>query len=405
MKLGKRIVALLLVVMLMSALTACDTKPDTPQDSHLDWVYVIKTRNDGAVTKDGYYYSDGGILTYADFATGKSIVLCAKPGCTHEGESDGNNPCDAEMPFWGDQILIENDTLYYRGDANILYSRDATGGSLKELGTMAKKLIEEGKSVHARPLALCNGYLYYEGDIKGTIEDPSGGTVGTAIGYCIGRFNVAQRKDEILMLLEDADADYGEGIGFCAARENGLLYLHYEGLGPVQDWENADANTLLEATQKVPVHIKHLNLTTGETTTILTVGSVDFGSVSSVENGKLYYTKNLRDGNSTFEVHSYDLVSGKDTVVFTDVAPLSLGKGYWQCAKWLDAQTAERHIYDANTGKVLPYELKDTLGIMNYSEYGLVVLNPITGVYSFISHDSLADGLQESDLKQLYGNT
>ena len=55
-----------------------------------------------------------------------------------------------------------------------------------------------------------------------------------------------------------------------------------------------------------------------------------------------------------------------------------------------------------NTGKTLPYELKGNFEVMNKSEYGLVVLNSITGVFSYLSYDSLADGLQEADLKYLY---
>ena len=403
MKPGKRIVALLLTVLLMSALTACETKPDTPQDSHLDWVYVPEAANLGAVSENGYYYRHNGLLKYADFATGKSTVLCTKPGCKHEYDPLGVDICDADMTLLSSVFCFGDDTLYYLGRENLLCSRDATGGSMKELGTVAKELIDDGKSVEVWIRAVCNGYLYYSGVIEERKQDPSGGITTTASGYCIGRFNVAQRKDEILVLLEDVE--YSENITLYAARENGVIYLYEEGIGPAEDWEDVDVMKRYEALQKMPIHIKHLNLATGETTTILTAKHGDVSSISNIENGKLIYRKNLQDGNSTFEVHSYDLVAGKDTVVFTDVAPLSLGKGYWQCTKWLDAKTAQRHIYDANTGKVLSYELKDNFGVVNQSEHGLVVLNSITGVFSFLSHDSLADGLQDTDLKYLYSNS
>lgn len=398
MNLGKRIAALLLIAMLMSAFTACETKPSTPQDSHLDWVYILSTRNQGAVTEDGYYYSARGVLNYADFATGKSAVLCAKPGCTHE-EDNYANPCDAEMPFSGDQIFFENDTLYYLGDENVLHSRDATGSSLKEWGMLGKKFIEDRMGLIVIPLALCNGYLYYEGyiiDIKKT-----DGVLSTsdATSRCICRYNIAQQKDEVLVLLEDMG--YYESIEPYAARENGLIYLYAEGLDPEQDWENVDVKKCLEARKKMPVHIKHLNLTTGETTTILTATYGDVSSVADVYNGKLYYTKSLNDGNSTCEVHNYNLVTGKDTVVYTNVSPAAMGKGYWRCTKWLDAQTAEVCLYDMNAGKEVPYERKETFSVINRSEYGLVVFDKSSN-RSFISYDSLADGLQEDDLEFLY---
>ena len=52
----KKITALLLALLLVSALTACETKPGTPQDNHLDWVYVPETAEMGAVSENGYYY-------------------------------------------------------------------------------------------------------------------------------------------------------------------------------------------------------------------------------------------------------------------------------------------------------------------------------------------------------------
>jgi len=71
----------------------------------------------------------------------------------------------------------------------------------------------------------------------------------------------------------------------------------------------------------------------------------------------------------------------------------------------LDAQTAEYHIYDMNTGKTLPYELEGNFTVTNKSEYGLVMLDFVTGIRSYVSLESLADGLQESDLKFLYANS
>ena len=149
------------------------------------------------------------------------------------------------------------------------------------------------------------------------------------------------------------------------------------------------------------VQIKHLNLTTGETTVLLTTTYSECKAVLDLENGKIIYNKPSNGDES--EVRSYDLNTGKvETVYKGEFSSSYYGKGYWLRTKWLDAQTAERHIYDMNTGKTLPYELKGNLGVMNRSEYGLVVVNPRTSDHSFISYDSLADGLQEDDLMFLY---
>ena len=402
----KKMTALLLALLLVFALAACETKPDTSQDSHLDWVYIPSSSNNGAVTKDGCYYIYMGLLSYTDFATKKSAVLCAKPGCPHKAD-DEENPCDADMPFNGDQMFFENDTLYYLGDENVLCSRDATGGSLKEWGMLGKKFVEEGKVVFAFPLALCNGYLYYQADLvdKEDIEDVISNA--DAKTTCIVRYNIAKQKDEIIVLLEDKG--YYENIKPYAARENGVIYLYAEGLGSEQDWEQVDAKKRSEARKKMPVHIKHLNLATGETTTILTATYGDVSAIANVEDGKLYYAKSLNDGTNTRDVHSYDLVIGKDTVVFTEVLPVSLGKGYWRCTKYLDytdSNSAQVYMYDANTGKTLPFELSGHFGTRNQSAHGMIMYyhkdqSTYDGNY-YISYDSLADGLQEEDLMFLH---
>ena len=399
MKPGKRIITLLLTVLLMSALTACETKPGTPQDNHLDWVYVPETAEMGAVSENGYYYRHNGFLNYADFATGKSAVLCAKPGCKHEYDPLEVDICDADMTLLSSTFCFADDTLYYLGRENLLCSRDATGGSMKELGTVAKELIDDGKSVQVWIRAVCNGYLYYSGVIEERKQNSSGGNTYTTEGYCIGRFNVAQRKDEILVILEDVGSS--ENITLYAARENGVIYLYEEGIGPAEDWEDVDMMNRLEAQKKMPVHIKHLDLTTGETTVLLTTTYSECKSILDLENGKIIYNK--PSNGDECKISSYDLNTGKvETVYEGEFSSSYFGQGYWLRTKWLDAQTAERHIYDMNTGKTLPYELKGNFGVVNKSEYGLVVLNPITGVFSFLSYDSLADGLQEADLKYLY---
>ena len=403
----KKITALLLALLFVSALTACDTKSDVSQDNHLDWVYVAGSANDGALTENGYYDRINGVLNYIDLATGKSVVLCQKVGCKHEHGLEDEERCDAELELTGNRMLFDNDTLYY-ADRNTLYSRNATGGELKELGMLAKELVKENKRVTVFISAICNGYLYYSGTISEIEEDKSGSgtSIVKATDDFIGRYNLSNRKDEILVHQEINN--YGQDIQFVAARENGVIYLYEEGIGPAEDWEDVDAKKRLAAQQKTPVYIKHLNLVTGETTTLLSTTFGNTHSVSGVENGKLFYIKSI-DG--TYELHSYDLATGKDTAFYKEEAsPNYYGKGFWLLTKWLDAQgkTAERHIHDANTAKTFPCELSGHFWTMARSAHGMVMLydnhSTISG-YFFLSYDSLADGLQESDLKFLYSNS
>jgi hypothetical protein len=391
----RKIVALLLITLLLLSLPAC--KEET-KDTHLDWVFIPSSASVGVLTEDGYYYERSGILNYADLATGTSVILCQKPGCKHEYGLEGAAQCDAEMPtMW---MVFGNDTLYniYR---NTLYSRNATGGELKELGTLAKELVEEGISVDVFPLSVSNGYLYYYGSIKETEQTASGGTSSVQVGSCTGRFNLAQRKDEILLASRQERSK--EGGELIAARENGILYLHREGLDPKYNWKEMETKEYMEALYKTTVQIRHLDLTTGETAVLYTTTYGECKTVHALENGKIYYGGTYDGGYRTC---SYDLNTGKvETVYKGEFSSSYYGKGYWQRSKWLDAKTAERHIYDMNTGKTLPIALSSNYYVVNQSDCGMVMyynnLSTHDGHY-YISYDSLADGLQEADLKFLY---
>ena len=401
MKSAKKIIALLLFVVLLLSLAACK---ENVQNTHLDWLYIPSSAATGALTENGYYYARSSILNYADLATGTSVVLCQKPGCKHELGLEGAAKCDAEVRV--QFMIFGNDTLYYV-DRGTLYSRNATGGDLKELGTLAKELVEDGISVDVSPKVVSNGYLYYGGTIKEIKQTASGGTSSTSAGSCFGRFNLALRKDELLVVSESER--YDEGIRVIAVRENGLLYRYQEGLDPGQDWLETETKKRTEARNKMSVQIKHLDLTTGETTVLLTTTYSECKSVLDLENGKIIYNK--PSNGIEHVISSYDLNTGKvETVYKGEFSSSYYGKGYWLRTKWLDAQgkTAERHIYDMNTEKMLPFALSGNYYVVNKSDRGMVMyynnLSTHNGDY-YVSYESLADGLQESDLKFLYSNS
>ena len=399
----RKIVALLLIAVLLLSLPACKEEPQS--GTHLDWVFVMGT-NQGVLTEEGYYYSnENSVLCYADIATGNSVVLCQKVGCKHVYGLEGKERCDAELDINASTLMFENDKLYYADHENTLWSRNATGAELTELGMLAKKFVEEQKSVHFVSLsAICNGYLYYCGNISETKVNGGGepGPNGNVVGQYISRYNLAQRKEEILVHLEMKN--YAESIQPIAVRETGVLYLYQEGLDPQKDWEDAKAK--VEAMKTMLVEVRYLDLTTGKTTTLLSGTYSQYQTFIALENGKLYYAGNASTNRG---VRSYDLATGKDTVFYDgELSSTYYGNGYWLRSKWLDAQTAERHIYDTNTGKTSPCELNGNFYTLHQSTHGLVMYyndrSTRDGFY-YISYASLADGLQEADLKFLYVNS
>lgn len=94
-------------------------------------------------SEDNVFYLDGsGILHLIDTASGKDIVYCDKPNCTHEGYSRTNQNPSCPAAFYGLSkagIVIYNDHLYFIGNLSeedmtiqYLYVMDSNGENRKK---------------------------------------------------------------------------------------------------------------------------------------------------------------------------------------------------------------------------------------------------------------------------------
>lgn len=87
------------------------------------------------------YLDDSGILHLIDTASGKDIVYCDKPNCTHEGYSRTNQNPSCPAAFYGLSkagAVIYNDHLYFIGNMSdedmtiqYLYVMDSNGENRK----------------------------------------------------------------------------------------------------------------------------------------------------------------------------------------------------------------------------------------------------------------------------------
>lgn len=88
------------------------------------------------------YLDDSGILHFIDTASGKDMVYCDKPNCTHEGYSRTNKNPSCPAAFYGLSkagAVIYNDHLYFIGDMSeedmtiqYLYVMDSNGENRKK---------------------------------------------------------------------------------------------------------------------------------------------------------------------------------------------------------------------------------------------------------------------------------
>ena len=88
------------------------------------------------------YLDDSGILHLIDTASGKDMVYCDKPNCTHEGFSGSNEKPSCPAAFYGLEgagTVLYNDHLYYVGNMSdedmtvqYMYVMDSNGENRKK---------------------------------------------------------------------------------------------------------------------------------------------------------------------------------------------------------------------------------------------------------------------------------
>ena len=384
MKHANRIVVMLLVVFLVLALPACKEELAGEKDTHLDWTYVFENTTKGALSQNGYYYVDSIALKYIDFATRKTVVLCAKAGCSH-----GTQECDAFIRGLGSGMYYWNDTLYYTEGGSQVYSRNAAGGELKKVGVLAQKHVKDGKSVEINKIAVCEGYLYYVAELKGNRKEDTGTTVITTVGQCIGRLDLSTGKDEILVELAKYSKD-SEKLILCAVRENGIIYQQWEGVEKGLSQEDK-----VEAVRNMSTTVNYYNTEMKETKTLFTKPLNDCVAVSMVADGKLYFR--TLDSQTAY---SYDLVAGTEELIHDKGKATQLGGGYLHCPD--PKASGDYYLYDLNTKAKLPNEVDVVPWIWNISDTGFVFNMTTTSTVYYVYHKDLSDGLQESDLIPLY---
>ena len=211
----KKCIVFLWMLLLLCSLAACGADKPVDGENHLDWVWVRDYITTGAISESGYYYVENNILRYADFTVGANTVLCATAGCSHKDQS-----CDAYIPSTSiRQLLYWNEQIYYFDLFEpILYSRDATGLSLKKIATAASQYMEERKAIKIGSFVAAGGYLYYEVDISDKVVISEGVETTQLVMQSIGRINLTTGKDEIVYE-EKIENPADEKLTLCAARE------------------------------------------------------------------------------------------------------------------------------------------------------------------------------------------
>lgn len=388
-----------------------------------EWVWIGPRNKQGALSEDGYYYVDptNKKLSYADLTGKGSIILCTTIGCKHN-----SSQCDAHLstsPF--SPIFFWNEHLYYVDDIHTkaLLRRDAAGLKLLEIGKVGEKYIEMkynaaeefnqnlNISWEINSYLQAEEYMYYCAQLEVTalIDKDEPNVFRTySIGSYIGRIHLSTGKDEVLA--EQISEKIGVNFLLCAASEDGVLFLSSNGVDASPEDES-----FVEESRQMPITLNYWSEKTGEIKQVFTKCKKDFSELQLVADGKVYYTtQGNNDINYMGDLYAYDLKTGTDTLVAENAYYLHYGGGY---AMRRSPDKEGYTLCNLKTGEILPQELEGAKPIRAYSNDGCVLqgfFNEVIknedgsedvlmkSVTYYVAYASLADGLQESDLVQLY---
>lgn len=264
--------------------------------------------------KEGYYYQADiekeedeyfSGLGYFDNATGKTIPLCAKPQCMH----DGNDFCTAT----GGMDTFDTDFLYngyiYRLGADVvdteftlkLLKCDLQGNELSKVSDIYSGMVEGAYwSPHINDCVVCHyGKMFFTFNMNSASQEQ----------HILYMVDIESGESKRIYLPEpenNAIRLYTHYLNFMTADGD---WLYYNSREVIFDKPGAydERNMLQNRTV-----LYRFNIRTGETETISAMP--DIYSSFTVNNGIIYYTVADRSDN-VFSLYSYDIANDKTTTI------------------------------------------------------------------------------------------
>lgn len=339
----KNKLVIMLLVLSVIIVSGCDSKQYT-ENTYIkgqDFQYMYFRQGSSPVmaeAENGYYFLSGCYLYYADKKTMKPVILCNKPNCLHDNETNDEKVINCNAFFYN---YASSFISYYDGN---IYVISGKVGKIEEYelikissdGTKRETILEF--DVKPMSVAIHRGKLYYEQ----TAYDKSQNSVYSIKEFNLNKFNVKPKT------IYSGSLEGGH-IQDLMCYGNNLYFLEFA--------HNKKSFTNIDM---------RYDILTGKTSRLYTdIDSDDpeFASYPSIHNGKIYYstskcnidgtakTKNSficnLDGSNKKEIFNID----KDSVFLSDLKYLYTNDLRWSA----DAKTKEQQklrILDEN-GKVI----------------------------------------------------
>jgi hypothetical protein len=161
----KKLAMYFMIILATLTLTACSKKYNSTNTyiEEQDFQYTYKkgaSFQTIAESKEGYYFLSGYYLYYADKSTMKPVILCNKPNCPHEDETDPEKVIYCNAFFYGDGGVTYFDGNVYVLDEILegLGARTAILNKLSKDGTKRKTVVKF--KYPPRSMAIHRGKVY-----------------------------------------------------------------------------------------------------------------------------------------------------------------------------------------------------------------------------------------------------
>ncbi len=348
--------------------------------------YVFDARN-VMKGKEGYYYTSAlgsgnkfsNALYYYDLATGKSIPLCSKPQCIH----DGNDFCTATGGFFfingnGNADVLYNGYIYRLGNTAeesdkydlALFKADLQGNELSKVTDILSVSIGEDMSVPE----LWSKVFHY-GKMIITMQFHDDGTGFSNRLYIVDISTGEKKEINIPEHKKGTRVEYETGISLVCDGD----WLYYTARYVVYKSQvQSEANMTYNRTV-----MYRYNLRTGETTEVEEMP--DIYSSFTVNDGIIYYTVADRKDN-TFSLYSLDTNTGKIITLADKVQQTYVDGKYISHNNKVTVVTDRKYLYICTRGLTGYYsesnvnkENQDDIDFYIYSLDGKQLLHGLPG--------------------------
>ena len=350
-----------------------------------------------AFMDSGFFYMYSMCLYYMDTATGYSVPLCSKPGCSHGASNSPGalRSCDAYIDGYVTMMFYHDGKIYYAVYEEYgyeLYVRSQDGTGLQKLAVLGEQYNTQDTSAQINTWVYAYGALYYTIAVDTITVAEDGTNMHEQSAYVLAKFDLSTGEEEELLRSED------ELIALYAANDDmAVVYMVH-----VPTQEERERPDYTEYIKQFRSYLRLWHKESGGVSTLCEANISQIDALLGIANGKMHM-----NGGKDTETYAYDFASG--TLGLSDL-PKEVNRIWsekYGGVKWEGYYDLETGTYYTNEYDTMPLPAEiDQFGAMplGFGEQGMIIdeayIKDHRGVYDlyvYYPFEKMNDGMQLSD--------